>query len=80
MSSTPLSNLKPESQARDGKPFHLSENVRGVVIVAVGSLALVGLAYGAMVALTGPNGWATKMANTAVTEDVSLTSYGTADQ
>jgi hypothetical protein len=79
MSSTPLSNSKPASQARDGKLFQMSENVRGVVIVVVGSVALVAIAYGAMIALTGPNGWATKMANTAVTEDVTLTSYGTAD-
>lgn len=51
----------------DDRPL-IDENLRGIIIVVLGSIALVGAAYGAMVALTGPDGWATRMANTAVGE------------
>jgi hypothetical protein len=50
----------------DGHRFHLGYNVRGLVIMVLGSAALVGLAFGAMVLLTSPDGWMTKAANNAV--------------
>lgn len=49
------------------------ENMRGVVIVVVGSIALVGAAWAAMIALTGPDGWATRMANSAIGQPVGST-------
>jgi hypothetical protein len=60
--------------------LHLDDNLRGILIVVVGSLALVGVAYGVMVTLTGPDGWATRMASSAVAGDATLTSYGSEAQ
>jgi hypothetical protein len=56
--------------------FQLGENLRGAVIVALGSAALIGLAWGAMVVLTSPEGWVTKAANSAISgDDVQLVSF-----
>jgi hypothetical protein len=43
----------------------------------VGCALIVGLAFGAMVVLTGPDGWITKAANTALLGDSSamMTAY-----
>lgn len=67
MSSRTLSTPKSEDRPR----FHIDDNVRGIVIVIAGSLALVGLAYGGMVLLTGPNGWATQAANAALGQPIA---------
>ena len=53
----------------------LNDNIRGAMVVVLGSAALVGLAFGAMVVLTSPDGWATKAAQSAVSgESTSLIS------
>jgi hypothetical protein len=58
-------NLAHEAES-EGHKFQFDENLRGAVIVVVGSVALVGLAWGAMTMLTSPDGWVTKVANSAV--------------
>ena len=59
-----------------GYKFRFDENVRGAVLWVAAAAALVGLAFAAMLMLTSPDGWATKMAQSATTgEDVSLISY-----
>jgi hypothetical protein len=60
-----LKNLAHDADHEDHKIW-LDENFRGAVIVVVGSVALVGLAWGAMMMLTSPDGWVTKAANSAV--------------
>jgi hypothetical protein len=56
--------------------FHISDHVRGVAIMVLGCAALVGLAFGAMVLLTSPDGWVTKAANSAISgEQTSLVSF-----
>ena len=59
-------NLAPGAESENHK-FRFDENVRGALIVVVGSAALVGLAWGAMMMLTSPDGWVMKAANSAVT-------------
>jgi hypothetical protein len=51
--------------------------MQGAFVVMVGCALIVGLAFGAMVALTGPDGWITRAANTALLGDSSavLTAY-----
>jgi hypothetical protein len=52
--------------------------LHGALVVAVGGALIVALAFGAMLALTGPDGWLTKAANTALRGDASgvvLTAY-----
>ena len=51
--------------------------LQGAFVVMAGCALIVGLTFGAMVALTGPDGWITKAANTALLGDsgVVLTAY-----
>ena len=59
----------------------LNDNIRGALIVVLGSAALVGLAFGAMVMLTSPDGWATKAARSAMSgESTSLISLNSGEQ
>lgn len=44
----------------------LNDNVRGALIMAVSVALLIGIAFGAMVVLTSPDGWVTKAAQGAV--------------
>ncbi|MBI1339329.1 hypothetical protein GC169_03840 [bacterium] len=44
----------------------LSENARAAITFALASATLIGLVIGAIVVLTGPDGWVTRAANTAV--------------
>jgi len=61
--------------ADDSHKFRFDENMRGVVVMVLGCVALVGLAFGAMVVLTSPEGWVTKAASSAVSgEQVELVS------
>ncbi|MDP3736554.1 MAG: hypothetical protein Q8R02_04145 [Hyphomonadaceae bacterium] len=54
----------------------VSENIRGAIVLVLASAALVGLAFGVMLLLTSPDGWASKAAQSAASgEDVSLISY-----
>jgi hypothetical protein len=62
-------------EAHEEQKFELSENLRGAMIVVAGSVALIGLAWGAMTVLTSPDGWVTKAANTAVSGDTQLVSF-----
>lgn len=60
-------------------PF--DENFRGVLVVLIGSASLVGLAFGAMMMLTSPDGWVMKAANQAIAtaQQGTLASYSMAD-
>lgn len=59
----------------------LNDNIRGVLVVVIGSAGLVGLAFGAMVMLTSPDGWATKAARSAMSgEPTSLVSFNNNEQ
>jgi hypothetical protein len=46
--------------------FHIDEKIRGALVVVIGSAGLVGLAFGAMLMLTSPDGWVMKAANQAM--------------
>lgn len=60
----------------DESKIPVSENIRGAIVLVLASAAMVGLAFGIMVVLTSPDGWASKAAQSATTgEDVSLISY-----
>jgi hypothetical protein len=52
--------------ADGNRRFRFDDNVRGVVVMMLGCAALVGLAFGAMMVLTSPDGWVTKAPNSAV--------------
>jgi hypothetical protein len=52
----------------------LNDNIRGALVVVLGSAALVGLAFAAMVVLTSPEGWATKAAQSAMSGEPASTS------
>ena len=66
-------------ESHEEHKFRFDVNVRGALIVVAGSIALVGLAWGAMVVLTSPDGWVTKAANSALSEDVQLVSFAGGD-
>jgi hypothetical protein len=62
--------------AHGERRFRLNENIRGVLIVAIGSAGLIGLAWGVMAVLTSPDGWVTKAANSAIAgEETQLVSF-----
>jgi len=64
----------------DHERSRLNDNIRGAMIVVLGSAALVGLAFGAMVVLTSPEGWATKAAQGAMSgESTSLVSLNSGE-
>lgn len=66
-------------ETHEGHRFRFDENVRGALAVVAGSAALVGLAWGAMLVLTSPDGWVTKAANSAISDDVQLVSFAGGD-
>jgi hypothetical protein len=51
---------------REGYRTVLGDNLRAALVMVLGCCALVGLAFGAMVVLTSPDGWLTKAANSAM--------------
>ena len=57
------------------------ENFRSALVVLIGSAGIVGLAFGAMMMLTSPDGWVMKAANQAMTtaQQGTLASYNVAD-
>lgn len=60
--------------------IRFDDNLRGAIVVVLGAVALVGMAFGAMVVLTSPDGWVTKAANTAISgESAQLTNFGAAE-
>jgi hypothetical protein len=70
-----MASKSASHEAHEEQKFELGENLRGAMIVVAGSVALIGLAWGAMMALTSPDGWVTKVANTAVSGDTQLVSF-----
>lgn len=70
-------SVSQQAEAEQRSRFQLDDNVRGVMIVVIGSIALVGAAYGVMTAITGPDGWATRVANSAMAGEstAEATSY-----
>jgi hypothetical protein len=58
------------SEVRDEHKVQVDERVRGVLVMVLGTGALVGIAYGAMTLLTAPDGWAMKAANATVSEAI----------
>jgi uncharacterized protein (UPF0212 family) len=62
--------------AAEARKFRLDENLRGAVLWMAAATALVGIAFGVMVVLTSPDGWATRIAQSATSsEDMSLVAY-----
>jgi len=62
----------PASDEPSGK-FRLGDNARGALIMAAGTLLLVGLAFGGMVLLTSPGSWVNEAATSAMSgEQVGL--------
>ncbi|HEX5008372.1 MAG TPA: hypothetical protein VFV70_14755, partial [Hyphomonadaceae bacterium] len=61
---------------RGSRKLHVSDHVRGAVIMLLGCVVLVGLAFGAMILLTSPDGWVAKAANSAMAgEQPALVSF-----
>lgn len=65
----------PARQAKPGKRDYSA--LQGGLVVLAGCAMLVGLSFAVMVALTGPNGWLTRAANTALLGDsgAAVTAY-----
>jgi hypothetical protein len=63
------------------RAFRSGENIRSVLVLLIGSAGLIGLAFGAMMVLTSPDGWVMKAANQAMTtaQQGTLASYNIAD-
>jgi hypothetical protein len=61
--------------------FRLDENFRSALVVLVGSAGIIGIAFGAMMMLTSPDGWVMKAANQAMmtAQQGTLASYTVAD-
>ena len=61
--------------------FHIDENFRSALVVLIGSAGIIGIAFGAMMMLTSPDGWVMKAANQAMTtaQQGTLASYTIAD-
>jgi hypothetical protein len=68
----------PTEAGRDAtENRRMPEMVRGAAVVAIGAAMMIGMAYGAMMLLTSPDGWVMKAANQAVTtaQHGTLASY-----
>lgn len=61
--------------------FRLDENFRSALVVLIGSAGIIGIAFGAMMMLTSPDGWVMKAANQAMmtAQQGTLASYSIAD-
>lgn len=61
--------------------FRLDENFRSAMVVLIGSAGIIGIAFGAMMMLTSPDGWVMKAANQAMmtAQQGTLASYSIAD-
>lgn len=74
-----IESLQHQDERRDADSdphLHLGANICGALIMIAGSIAFVAVAWGAMVAVTSPNGWVSKAANKALAgEAVTLTSF-----
>lgn len=74
-------NSTHDERADATQAFHVPDNIRNMLVVVVAGAGLVGLAFGAMMLLTSPDGWVMKAANQAVTtaQEGTLASYTLAD-
>jgi hypothetical protein len=73
----------PTEAGRDAtENRRMPEMVRGAAVVAIGAAMMIGMAYGAMMLLTSPDGWVMKAANHAVStaQQGTLASYDMADR
>lgn len=61
--------------------FRFDENFRSALVVLIGSAGIIGIAFGAMMMLTSPDGWVMKAANQAMmtAQQGTLASYSIAD-
>ena len=60
-------NLPTEAGRDAMENRRVPEIVRGAAVVLIGAAMMIGMAYGAMLLLTSPDGWVMKAANQAVT-------------
>lgn len=71
--------MASNSAAHDVHEQHkvqLGDNIRGALIVAIGALGLIALAWGMMTVLTAPDGWVTQAASSAISgEEAQLVSF-----
>lgn len=76
-----LSQTTAGIRDEDAPGVHFDNNIRGVLVVLIGSAGLLGLALGAMAMLTSPDGWVMKAANQAMAtaQQGTLASYTIAD-
>lgn len=68
-----VSDSLREFETAESEP-RFGEMTRGMLVMAGAAVALVAIAFAVMTALTGPNGWATKVASTSYAEDAVLVS------
>ncbi len=63
------------------RAFRFDENFRSALVVLIGSAGIIGIAFGAMMMLTSPDGWVMKAANQAMmtAQQGTLASYSIAD-
>ncbi|HOZ25890.1 MAG TPA: hypothetical protein PLH23_02135 [Hyphomonadaceae bacterium] len=76
-----LQNSVQNTGAHATPALHISDNLRGILVVVIGAAAICGIAFGAMQLLTSPDGWVMKAANQAMTtaQQGTLASYDIAD-
>jgi hypothetical protein len=69
-----------DAAAHEEHKIRFGDNLRGALIVLFGAVALVGISYGVMVALTSPDGWIARAAGSAIRgENVQITSFGASE-
>ncbi|MBI1359687.1 MAG: hypothetical protein GC155_05315 [Alphaproteobacteria bacterium] len=71
------SHLPTAHPRQDDRHPHEYGPIQGACVVLAGSALIVGLAFGAMLALTGPDGWITKATRTVMLGDTGavMTAY-----
>jgi hypothetical protein len=69
------------SHEQASRRLPVSDRVRSAAVVVVSAACIVGIAFGAMVMLTSPDGWVMKAANQAVmtAQQGTLASYDIAE-
>lgn len=67
-----MSDFAFEDQATEARGGR--EALRGAIVLVAAAAALVGVAFIIMQAVTGPDGWATRMATTAYSGEAVLVS------
>ncbi len=59
-------DCQPEDAA--ARASGVKRQLQGLLVVAASAVAMIGLAFGAMVLLSSPAGWVMKVANQAMTD------------